>query len=69
MRFQRGGNGGGEGHEGQELTVPTHMDVTAILAFRRLNSDSAVTTCRVPVQPSGWPMALGGSRDVRKSVR
>lgn len=34
------------------------MEVTATLAFRRLSSESTVTTCLVPVQPSGWPMAL-----------
>lgn len=34
------------------------MEVTTTLAFRLFSSESAVTTCRVPVQPSGWPMAL-----------
>lgn len=33
------------------IPVPTHIEVTATLAFLRLSSDSAVTTCLVPVQP------------------
>lgn len=40
------------------LTVPTHIEVTAILLFCRRNSERAVTTWRAPVQPRGWPKAL-----------
>ena len=41
-----------------QLTVPTHMDITATLALRRRSSESAATTCRTPVQPNGCPKAL-----------
>lgn len=41
-----------------KLTVPMHIEVTAIRLFCRRSSDRAVTTWRAPVQPSGCPMAL-----------
>lgn len=41
------------------MPVPTHILVTATFCFRRLSSDRTVTTCLVPVAPSGCPIALG----------
>src|SRR5690606_30283213 len=34
--------------------VPTHMEVTKIFFLVLLSSLKPVTTCLVPVQPSGW---------------
>jgi hypothetical protein len=40
------------------LTVPTHIEVTAIFCLDLLSSDMTVTICRAPVQPNGCPKAL-----------
>jgi hypothetical protein len=40
------------------IPVPTHILVTPIFWFRLLSSERRVTTCLVPVAPSGWPIAL-----------
>lgn len=40
------------------LTVPTHIEVTATRLLDLRSSASAVTTCRAPVAPRGWPKAL-----------
>lgn len=42
----------------ERLTVPTHIDVTAIRWLDLRSSERAVTTCRAPVAPRGWPKAL-----------